>query len=219
MKGMKILNLYAGIGGNRKYWRGHEITAVEINSDIAKIYQDFFPNDKVIIADAHEYLLQHYKEYDFIWSSPPCPTHSRLQVMSVLDNTRGNKNRKAIYPDMKLYEEIILLSNFVLKNTKWIIENVIPYYEYLINPSIILGRHPFWSNFYIDNIKIKGVNIKGEKEIHGNDSVYGFNIIKYNIDNNMKRKILRNLVNPEIGLYILNQAMNIKDDKQMELFK
>ena len=41
---MKILNLYAGIGGNRKLWGDeHEITAIENNTSIAYIYQDFFP--------------------------------------------------------------------------------------------------------------------------------------------------------------------------------
>jgi len=70
---IKILNLYAGIGGNRKLWPDQEIevTAIENNKSIAKIYKDFFPNDTVIVGDAHQYLLEHYKEFDFIWSSPP----------------------------------------------------------------------------------------------------------------------------------------------------
>ena len=52
---MKILNIYAGIGGNRKMWGGeHEVVAVEINKDIAKIYQDNFPKDKVIVGDANK---------------------------------------------------------------------------------------------------------------------------------------------------------------------
>ena len=102
---MKILNLYAGIGGNRKLWDGHDITAVEINPKIAKIYHDLFPNDKVIVGDAHEYLRRYFRNYDFIWSSPPCPTHSILQM------TR--KNSEALkYPDMTLYQEILLLQNF-----------------------------------------------------------------------------------------------------------
>ena len=50
---MKILNLYAGIGGNRKLWGGVDVTAVEINPDIAAIYQDLFPDDTIIIDDAH----------------------------------------------------------------------------------------------------------------------------------------------------------------------
>ncbi|GAF94116.1 unnamed protein product, partial [marine sediment metagenome] len=84
---MKILNLYAGIGGNRKLWTPngdeHEITAVEHDPKIAEIYQDFFPNDKVVVGDAHQYLLEHYKEFDFIWSSPPCPTHSDIRRCGV----------------------------------------------------------------------------------------------------------------------------------------
>lgn len=74
---MKILNAYAGIGGNRKLWGdSHDITAVEYDPKIAAIYQDLFPNDTVIVGDAHQYLLEHYQEFDFIWCSPPCPTHS-----------------------------------------------------------------------------------------------------------------------------------------------
>ena len=44
---MKILNLYSGIGGNRKLWQGHEITSVELNPQIAEIYKSFFPDDNV----------------------------------------------------------------------------------------------------------------------------------------------------------------------------
>jgi len=75
---MKILNLYAGIGGNRKLWGDdHEITAVEYNKSIAEVYINNFPGDNVIVSDAHEYLLDHYDEYDLIWASPPCQSHSK----------------------------------------------------------------------------------------------------------------------------------------------
>ena len=58
---MKILNLYAGIGGNRKLWGDdHEITAVEWKENIANIYRDFFPKDRVVVANAHGYLLENY---------------------------------------------------------------------------------------------------------------------------------------------------------------
>ena len=136
---MKILNLYAGIGGNRKLWQDVEVTAVELNPKIAKIYQDFFPKDKVTVADAHQYLLDHFKEFDFIWSSPPCPTHSRL-------NTMLNANGLNHYPDMKLYEEIIFLKKWFYG--KYCVENVISYYEPLIRPHQF-GNHYFWANFHI----------------------------------------------------------------------
>lgn len=146
---MKILNLYSGIGGNRKLWgEEHEITAVEIEPKIAKIYSDFFPNDKMIITDAHQYLLGHFEEYDFIWSSPPCPSHSQLGRLRVLSDCKetGAYLAKARYPDMKLYEEIILLKHFFKGN--YCVENVIAYYEPLIKP-IEIQRHHFWTNFPI----------------------------------------------------------------------
>ena len=84
----KILNLYACLGGNRAKWDEVaenlglelEVTAVELDPELARMYQERFPNDIVIIADAHQYLLDHFKEFDFIWSSPPCPTHSRVRI-------------------------------------------------------------------------------------------------------------------------------------------
>ena len=54
MSKIKVLNLYAGIGGNRKLWENVDVTAVEWKPEIAVIYQDFFPDDKVIITDAHK---------------------------------------------------------------------------------------------------------------------------------------------------------------------
>ena len=59
---MKILNLYAGIGGNRKLWGNkHKIVAVENNLKIAEIYSDFFPSDTVVVKDAHKYYKKNKK--------------------------------------------------------------------------------------------------------------------------------------------------------------
>ena len=104
---MNILNLYAGIGGNRKRWQGHDVVAVEYNPAIAKVYKQQYPDDKVIIGDAHKVLLEEYQNFDFIWSSPPCPTHSKTNIFL---NAQGCKR----YPDLKLYEEILYFSFFPL---------------------------------------------------------------------------------------------------------
>lgn len=217
---MKILNLYSGIGGNRKLWTPngdeHEITAVELNPKIAKIYCDFFPNDKMIIADAHEYLLEHFKEYDFIWSSPPCPTHSRLRFM-ITKRVMGNAghDQDIIYADMRLYQEIILLQYYY--KGLYCVENVKSYYEPLITPKEI-GRHYIWANFLItdicDSFKVERV-ITIKQQILNT----GFDISNYS--GIRKDTTLRNLVNPEFGLHILNCAMGIyihnKDVKQLEI--
>lgn len=190
---MRILNLYAGIGGNRKLWEDVDVTAIELNPQIAKIYQDFFPEDKVIVVDAHQYLLEHFGEFDFIWSSPPCPTHSITRFMQ----------EKKVYPDMGLYQEVILLRQW--HKGKWVVENVIPYYEYLIKPTAILHRHSFWSNFAITERsypKMQTCKIRQEREFL--QEKIGFNIDGYNgID---KRLLLRNCVLPELGLHILNES-------------
>ena len=123
---MKVLNLYAGIGGNRKLWKDVEVTAVENDPKIAKIYQDFFPYDRVIVMDAHEFLLNYYSAFDFIWSSRPCVSHSIIRAIAGV----GRGQNKPIYPDMGLYQEIIFLKHFF--KGKFCVENVISYYEPLI---------------------------------------------------------------------------------------
>ncbi|APF20380.1 hypothetical protein Calab_1470 [Caldithrix abyssi DSM 13497] len=195
----KVLNLYAGIGGNRKLWTNVHVTAVEINSQIAEIYQDYFPDDKVIVADAHQYLLAHYKEYDFIWSSPPCETHSKIRRANVLN--KNGVSAEAKYPDMTLYQEVIFLKNFMPHGKKWVVENVIPYYQPLI-PAKKIGRHLFWTNFQIQNIKYKA---KDRIDYVGMNKRFGFDLSKYSL--NFKRKCLRNAVDPELGLHILNLAL------------
>jgi len=198
---MRILNLYAGIGGNRKLWGDdHDITAIEYNNEIAKLYKEYYPGDNVIVADAHQYLIDHVLDgWDFIWASPPCPSHSRI-------NTDGNHPPR--YPELSLYQEIIMLSNNWFKG-KWVIENVIPYYTPLIPPTVEIDRHYFWSNFNINNIYTEK-----EKSIAsqtGTNGRYGFNLKGVDVKHN-KRQILRNLVNPEIGRHILNCMMKSIDN-------
>lgn len=209
---LKVLNLYAGIGGNRKLWEDVEVTAVEMNEEIAGIYAEYFPDDNLVIGDAHEYLLKNYKEFDFIWSSPPCQTHSGIRAMGV----RGNY-LQAVYPDMKLWQEIIFMQNFC--KAKFIIENVEPYYEAFIQPTFKMQRHYFWSNFKIRYIPIDDTGII-IKNISANDTVFGFSMKGRQLKHR-KDQILRNCVNPEIGLYILDCArgiINRKNKIQTSLF-
>ncbi len=103
MKPTKALNLYAGIGGNRKLWENVDVTAVEIDPDIAKIYSHFYPVDTIVIGDAHEYLLNHYSEFDFIWASPPCQTHSRARFWGWKNDNRVRINIPTCHYTKRLY--------------------------------------------------------------------------------------------------------------------
>ncbi len=222
MKKYKILNLYACLGGNRYKWNDLsddiEVTAVEMDEELARLYQERFPNDTVVIGDAHQYLLDHYKEFDFIWSSPPCPTHSRLSLAM-------KTKRKMNYPDMKLYQEIIFLDNFF--DGKYCVENVIPYYEPLIE-SQKRHRHLYWTNFNLPSVlshreqaKIgqSDVGVKHD-EFNKLCKFHDYDFKKYKgIQRN--DKIARNLVDYEAGKTILATAMNIQLESksdQLSLF-
>ena len=193
---MNILNLYAGIGGNRKLWGDeHEVTAVESEQYIADAYKIMYPNDTVIVGDAHQYILDHCNEFDFIWSSPPCPTHSKMNTA-----LQGWGIRR--YPDMTLYQEIIYLKQFY--KGKWIVENVESYYDPMIVPQVI-DRHYFWSNFYIPRTDTgRGYNVtKTVKEVAATHLG-----IELPAGTKNQRKLLRNAVDPRLGLHVFKAAFN-----------
>ena len=206
---IKVLNLYAGIGGNRKLWEDVEVTAVELNPDIAKIYQDFFPDDTMIITDAHSYLLEHFKEYDFIWSSPPCPTHS---VMNNFLNAQGVIR----YPDMNLYQEIVFLKQFF--DGLYCVENVVSYYDPLIKP-FLLGRHYFWSNFYITDLRVNynGISVTNSRASTRRNKKDHIESLKrlYGIDCD-DVQLLANCVYPPLGKHILDCARGNTQKSLME---
>ena len=211
---MKILNLYACLGGNRYLWGDdHDITAVEWDEELAKLYQERFPNDKVIVADAHQYLLDHYKEFDFIWSSPPCPSHSRINISQY---TR--ESWKPRYPDMALYQEVIFLDNFY--KGKYVVENVIPYYEPLIQGQK-RDRHIYWTNFLLPNIISNRKNpdlSRTRNLVEVLSEFHDYDFKKYK-GNQSIQKMARNLVDYQAGKTIFEVACNVYDKKNTEQTK
>ncbi|WP_343680027.1 DNA cytosine methyltransferase [Chryseobacterium arthrosphaerae] len=198
---MKILNLYACVGGNRKLWGNeYEITAVELKPDIAAIYQELYPNDAVVVGDANEYLLKHYSEFDFIWLSRPCTSHSRANFWA----SRNKENRKKVMPDLTLYSEIIFLQNWY--DGLFVAENVKPYYTPLITPTIQLGRHLFWSNFKITPFNAIDADIHSGTQDEWKKT-HGIDLSKYKIEGR-KDQLYRNLVHPDTGKHILDCAIN-----------
>lgn len=199
---MKVLNLYAGLGGNRKLWPDDlQVTAVELDPEIAAIYQKHFPQDTVIVGDAHVYLLEHFAEFDFIWSSPPCPTHSDIRRMKVDAGVLQPK-----FPDMKLYEEIIFLMHFA--PGKWVVENVESYYKPLI-PPVLRGRHYFWSNFTIPDFKTH--HVLHIRNVTASSIQFGFSLQGEKLKHR-KDQLLRNCVDPALGLHVLRSAFKVKQE-------
>ena len=196
---VRVLNLYAGLGGNRRLWPDDwQITAVEFDENIAAYYRDTYPNDKLIVGDAHSYLLENYQNYDFIWTSPPCQSHSSFRF-NIGVRYRGVK---AIYPEMTLWQEIILLQTHYQGN--WVVENVKPYYPKLIEPTIYLQRHCFWSNKPIKYKEFDKDNIR-KAQIPDLQTHHQIDLTNYAIPN--KRQALRNCVESHLGRYVANKVV------------
>jgi DNA (cytosine-5)-methyltransferase 1 len=201
---VKVLNLYSGLGGNRKHWKNVQVVAVEKSSKIADVYQELYPEDTVVVGDAHQYLLDHYDEFDFVWSSPPCQTHSKMM--------KGTRHKAKRYPDLKLYEEIIFLQHFF--KGKWVVENVKPYYDPLIKPTAILGRHYFWSNFDIDSFDvpsprnfISSCNVSGSEMMKEWLGIHYEGNIYYE-KNHCPAQVLRNCVHPDLGNHVFQEMLS-----------
>jgi DNA (cytosine-5)-methyltransferase 1 len=205
MSKIKVLNLYAGLGGNiflldeSKY----DITNVEWDEKIADQLRLLKPNQIVIVADAHQYILDHYHDFDIIWTSPPCQKHSKM--------VKFTRHKKASFIDGKLMEEIIFLKHFF--KVKWIVENVTPYYEPYPGYRKI-GRHLFWSNFEIKSFEtpqqpknfINLTTVESKNVIMDWLGIHYENNIYYG-NNHCPVQILRNCVHPLIGLNIIEQSI------------
>ena len=211
LEDVKILDLYAGIGGNRKLWGDKpDVTAVEYNEKIAEAYQDHFPEDTVVVDDAHEYLLNHFDEFDFIWSSPPCPTHSQLRK-----NLSVETGADPVFPDLKLYEEILFLQGYF--DGKWVVENVDPWYDPLVEPQAS-GRHMFWSNFDIPELDTgptigrDGESVMDKYDPNAQAKEFGYDpeqLQEYQFPSDYPRdKVINNMVHPKVGKAILESALN-----------
>ena len=199
---MRVLNLYAGLGGNRKLWLDVDVTAIEFDPKISDVYKRLNPQDEVITCDAHDYLLKNHGNFDFIWSSPPCQSHSRM--------IRSGRNRSPRYPDLRLYEQILMLKHDF--KGLWVVENVKPYYKPLMEYQNI-GRHVFWSNFKINKMEepkfknfINTANLQGKNALMEWLGIYYEENIYYG-NNHCPAQILRNCVHPSVGLNVLDSAI------------
>lgn len=211
---MKIFNGFAGLGGNSMFWQEHQVIAVEENEKIAAVYEKLHPNHDVIIGDAYEYFKNNHDRFDFAWFSPPCQKHSRMM--------KATRHKVADYPDFRLYELITFLQHFFKGD--WVVENVVPYYEPLIQPSKKVGRHLFWSNFSFDVEEVKQPkgfitksNLQGKQEMMDWLGMQFDEVIYYK-GNHCPVQVLRNCVHPMIGKQILDSLQG-KAKGQQALFE
>lgn len=123
----KCLDLFCCAGGASKGYSdaGFEVTGVDV------VYHPNYPF-RFILANALEYLQNHWREYDFIALSPPCQFGTGIQHLG--------KARNGSYP---VHLNLIPQSQeLVLQTGKpYVIENVQGARKYLINPVMLCGTY------------------------------------------------------------------------------
>lgn len=106
---------------------------------------------------------------------------------------------------MQLYEEIIFLKH--MYDGDWVVENVIPYYKPLIPPTVVLDRHCIWSNKPIEEKEFtRGYSIDLTRQLGSKHTLAAAYNIKLPDGTKNQRKLLRNMVLPEMGDYILKEV-------------
>lgn len=205
MKERKVYVGCAGLGGNRKHWQDVDVTAVEYTEKIANAYKLNHPSDNVIVDDAFNYFQEHFERYDFAWFSPSCQKHSRMVKFT-------RHKVRVIPPVTEIYGIIIFLKTW-FNEKKWVVENVQPYYEPLIEPTAILGRHLFWSNFPIEQFYVQSPpdfinmgNTAGAEQLKEWLGIHYPGNIYYD-GNHSPTQVLRNCVHPDLGLHVFNEML------------
>ena len=109
---------------------------------------------------------------------------------------------------MKLYEEILFLQHY-FRTGKYVVENVIPYYEPLITAKK-RGRHLYWTNFNLpSDLGDRRFAISQTKnELQELCKFHEIDLTSYKGEQSLV-KIGRNLVDYEAGKTILDTAIGV----------
>lgn len=125
---MRILDLFAGIGGERRRTaielRGHDLVTLDIDPKFGN----------TITADILNMDAEKLGSFDFIWASPPCEAFS---VASITHHWGGG---------LRQYEpktEHAVLSQRIVEHTRNLIAAINPRFGFLIeNPRGVLRKLP-----------------------------------------------------------------------------
>jgi len=216
LKIVKVLDLYAGIGGSAtgftKVFPDCKIIAVEQDAEYAEVYQQRFPNAEVIVDDAM-YNLDLIDDVDFAWASPPCQTHTHMNL-----TFRKKIGLRLIDPQLMqttIYWKYRFAKARRLDETDvpWAVENVRPYYhDDIAPPAAKVGRHYIWSNRRVPNLTLTGYS-----PVTASLSIIGVNgklVKRWQTDKKLARKFRQNWAKRAgLDLSLFDQMTRNKLDK------
>jgi len=143
---VKALDLYCGLGGwsDGLALEGFEILGVEINPEIAELY-----NHPVIVKDVRDLDQEDFKGYDLIVGSPPC------RDFTTIGRVFGHRWKDPPNPEGKGMELINAFLTIIkeAEPTYWLMENVPQLEEWLKEKprvTAMIGetmRRSFWGNY------------------------------------------------------------------------
>lgn len=196
---IRVLNAYAGIGGNRHLWPAHwAVTAVEWDPKVAAEYSRRYPADTVIVGDAHAAVMETAGDYDAVWSSPPCPTHSRLALVNV------SRHGIPLAPDPRLWLEVEHLSS---SKIAYVVENVHTYYVPPVAPDLVSARHYYWASdvpLMLTPLASSG-QLRPDTTMAQFARLFGLPPLRHGAVSDA-RKAMRNAVDPIEGLEVASAA-------------
>jgi len=206
---IRILDLFCGVGGVARGFQNFlldngiefEYYAIDIDKRVLKAHKLLNPYSKTICRDAWSIDDKEFKEFDLIWASPPCETHSKSRFLNI--------NAKPTKPDMRLYN---LIERLWSLNMPFIVENVEPYYRPPIKPIVKVGRHVLWSNLCIKPFKLNLQNFMDVKDdihklIKYHEIPFELSIKLLKILKKKTRDALRDMVHWRIAYNIAKQVI------------
>ena len=109
---IKILNLYSCIGGNRYKWDEVakeigveiEVTAIELDQELAFLYQERFPNDKVIVADYEPLIPAQKRHRHLYWTNLNLPNVLSERTFEGFSKTDNEVKKLCEFHDYDFYK-------------------------------------------------------------------------------------------------------------------
>jgi len=170
-----------------------EYVAVDNDRKVLQVHSLLNPHSKTVLEDAWLISDDRLLQYDFVWASPPCESHS------VLCWKRKDKPK----PDMRLWWLIRRLRKL---KVPFIVENVRPYYGTILKPTAKAGRHLLWSNLSLKSVQLNS-NVTFYDIHNRRDALVEYHGLPGWVARVATRDMLRDMMHPQLSYKLAKQVI------------